>query len=366
VVAQVPGIHPDPAALEAWQLDEGLEWELRQARAAVAEARQAALAAKSELEAAAKSAAQARQINDADATSPSQSPQSEPQPQDGSVAGVKILKRLISELQAERMELLAHLTARHPLILDADMRLEEYRRQLAGLSSSGPTESNDLASDSALKIVVEEQRTSEVTSTPQADQPAALTNQPSAENSLRLEQALATWQAAQTDLDAALDRESATADRIAALVARHASNRRKSPAPQTTVEPAADVAVAAAPPQSPPSDSAPRGSGPLVLAAIVIAISIAAVASIKLARATDQTIFSGADDAAATLSLPVVGVIPAGSAAAAHGSILQRHRTVAFLIQVLAAVAVFALVALMVQNPGAVWQFLSAALESSR
>ena len=96
------------------------------------------------------------------------------------------------------------------------------------------------------------------------------------------------------------------------------------------------------------------------------AMPSAAVASIKLARATDQTIFSGADDAAATLSMPVVGVIPAGSAAAAQGSILQRHRTVAFLIQVLAAVAVFALVALMVQNPGAVWQFLSAALKSWR
>jgi hypothetical protein len=39
---------------------------------------------------------------------------------------------------------------------------------------------------------------------------------------------------------------------------------------------------------------------------------------------------------------------------------------VEFLIQVLAAVAVFALVALMVQNPGAVWQFLSTALKSWR
>ena len=248
VVAQLPGIHPDPAALEAWQLDEGLERELRQARAAVAEARQSALAAKSELESAvnAKSAAQSQQINDADATSPSQSPQSEALPQDANVAGVKILKRLISELQAERMELLAHLTAEHPLILDADMRLEEYRRQLAGLTSSGPTESSDLASDSRLKIVVEEQRTSETTSTPPEDAPAAPANQSGAEDSLRLEQALAKWEAAQTDLDAALDRESATADRIAAIVARHASNRRKTSAPQTTVQPADVVAVAAA------------------------------------------------------------------------------------------------------------------------
>jgi hypothetical protein len=363
VVAQVPGIQPDPVALEAWQLDEGLERELDQARAAVAEARQSALAAKSELEAAvnARSAAPARQSEAVDAASPKQPPRPEAPPEDANVAGTKVLKRLIAELQAERMELLAHLTPQHPLILDAEMRLDEYRRQLAALTSNGATESSDQVNDSGLRIVVEEQQTSEISSAPQAEVPAPV-QQPSAEDSLRLEQALTNWETAQTDLEMALDREMATADRLAALRVRHASNQRKAAAPESSAEPPTAVAVES--PRSPPADTAPSRSQPLVLAAFVIALLIAAVASIKLARATDQTIFSGADDAAASLSLPVVGVIPAGSSAAVHGSILHRHRTVVFLIQILAAVAVFALVALLVQNPGATWQFISAPLNS--
>ena len=99
------------------------------------------------------------------------------------------------------------------------------------------------------------------------------------------------------------------------------------------------------------------GSQPLVLGALVLALVVAALAAIKLAKAGDDTVFSGADDAAATLALPVMGIIPATPSGLRNTSHAQRLRAVQFLAQLLAAVLVFAAVAYAVQNPAAVWEF---------
>ncbi len=61
--------------------------------------------------------------------------------------------------------------------------------------------------------------------------------------------------------------------------------------------------------------------------------------------------FAGADDAAAALSLPVVGVIPATTHVVTRGALFQRYRALTFMLQMLLAIAVFSAVAYVVQSP---------------
>jgi hypothetical protein len=104
----------------------------------------------------------------------------------------------------------------------------------------------------------------------------------------------------------------------------------------------------------------------LVLAALIIALVVAALASVKLARATDESLFAGADDAAAVLALPVVGVIPALSPALVRATLSQRFRALRVIAQMLLAVALFAAIAYFVQNPAFVWQWISDPLGAIR
>ena len=181
--------------------------------------------------------------------------------------------------------------------------------------------------------------------------------------------ALANWQAADAELRRAVDAEVAATRRLAEL-------SRTVPA----AEPIADVAppeprtiddVPAAVPAPTPSprevampeyehltaETDHAGSQPLVLGALIVALVVAAFAAIKLAKAGDDSVFSGADDAAATLALPVMGIIPATPSGLRSTSHAQRLRAIQLLAQVFAAVLVFAAVAYAVQNPATVWEF---------
>jgi hypothetical protein len=377
--AQLPGLFPDPGELRDSQLDGGLENALNRARGAVSEARDAAVSAKAELEAAIAAVEEANESGRANDKTVVPSSTSRARPASDAVADANAeelatLRRLIAELKAERMELLAHLTHRHPLIVDADLRLEEYQRQLVVLTARTAAEQG-AEHDQTLRFAADDESVSvrETPSThsnalePEADQRLL-------EGSQRLRQAMAKWDAAQEMLEAAVDAESATAERIAALAAEKSRSQAAAAMPPQVETSALEMEiVAAADSEAPPDPDAAmhahraapadsegtRGSQPLVLAALIVALVIAAIASVKLARATDESVFAGADDAAAVLSLPVVGVIPAPTAAMAHGNVFQRYRTLTFLAQVLVAVAVFALVAFFIEKPGFVWQLLT-------
>ncbi|MEX2115232.1 MAG: hypothetical protein WD845_18715 [Pirellulales bacterium] len=362
--AQLPGIHPDPSDLHATQIDGGLQRELARARAAVAEARSAAIAAKAELEAAVTSRSAENDRWRPAAAQPAGQPASNNRSAIASIANaaateIETLKRLIAELKSERIQLLAHLTTEHPLILDADMRLDEYQRQLVVLTSAPATHQATVPADGIGDTDGIEVRTAESMPAPPLEMLDGQSRQSPSDESLRLEQALANWDSAQESLEAAMDAESATAERIVALTSRQTAARVPPVAPHAPATQPADIPQVSAEPHGVSPQRAARSSQPIVLAALMVALVIAAFASVKLARANDESVFAGADDAAAALSLPVVGVIPATAAALAHGTLFQRHRTLTFMGQVLVAVVVFALVAFCVQNPSFIWRLVT-------
>ncbi len=382
--AQLPGIYPDPGELWESQLNGGLVGELNRACAAVSEARDAAVSAKAELEAAIAAGALANESvrPDDKRAAPSSTSQSRAESAavaDANAEELATLRRLIAELKAERMELLAHLTHQHPLIIDADLRLAEYQRQLVVLTARPTTNQGTGQDERTLRFAVEDTSLA-VEATPSSP-PSAIeqeADQRLRAGSQRLRQAMAKWDTAQAMLEAAVDAESATAERIAAMASEQARSQHAAAAiplaetsaqegvaqeednveesqAETPDEP--DTATASNTAAVSDSENA-RGSQPLVLAALILALVIAAIASVTLARATDESVFAGADDAAAVLLLPVLGVIPAATPALAHGTVFQRHQTLTFLAQVLVAVVVFALVAYCVENPGSVWQLI--------
>jgi hypothetical protein len=160
---------------------------------------------------------------------------------------------------------------------------------------------------------------------------------------------MAKWESTQRALDNAMDAETAAARRLAELASQISRAERGETRVLAEPAPAGPTDIASTAHESAPRES--RSSQSFVLAALIIALLAAAVASVKLARASDDSVFAGADDAAAALSLPVVGVIPATTHAVARGSLFGRYRALTLLAQMLLAVAVFAAVAYIVQSP---------------
>ena len=320
--------------------------ELENARAAVAKARAGATAAKAALEAAV-AASKIENTGESAYSKPASTTPHQGQSSDPSWASalqkanrseVESLQRLIAELKAERRKLSTYLTARHPLIVDADLRIEEYEQQLATLAVRPAPHASPADADT-IKLAV-----------PQSPTPSALQADDNrrSEAARRLDATLQQWESAQQALEAAMDAESAAAERLAALAAERREVESSEPVVVLEPTPAAPP-VAAVTDRSPPRESA--GSQPLVLAALIAALVVAAAASVKLARWSDNNVFAGADDAAAALSLPVVGVIPATTHTMARPGLLRRFPALLFLLQMLLAVAVFAAVAYVVQSP---------------
>jgi hypothetical protein len=107
----------------------------------------------------------------------------------------------------------------------------------------------------------------------------------------------------------------------------------------------------------------------LALAALLIALAVAALAAVKLARSSSDVYFENVDDVAAALALPVVGVISPFDNAVSSSALSQppatrlvRHITLA--CELTLAVIAFALVAYGVQNPAALWHACTHPLES--
>jgi hypothetical protein len=341
----IAGITAEPVAdadsPSAADLQDVAQRELAKARAAVAEARAAAMSAKNELERAARDAQKA--------PAPAAPQQSADGPEPASAADSELndeiarIEQSVEDLEAERTRLLTQVTTAHPLIVDADLRLDEYRKDLTKLRSEAAAKSVATASRQTRKPIAE-------------SAPPAL---PSAAER-RLDDALAKWETAGSALQAAIDAESNAVERLAGIADKQRAVEAAPPtvAAAAPAAPSHDVAalppVKAAPVAEQTAEERP-GSQPLVLAALAIALIVAAWASIKLARASDETVFAGAEDAASVLALPVVGAIPTLAGFRSGSTLRQRHPTATFLVQVLVAVVVFAAVAYFVQNPSMLW-----------
>jgi hypothetical protein len=333
------------------------EQQLDTARQAVARARAVAAQAQSELE---RAAAENETLAKAPALEKS-TVAAEKAPAGATAemqTAIEAVRLQIQTLQAERTELLQHKTAEHPLIVDVDVRLQECADKLTELL-------RDPAASEALPAAKEAESVEFGAPQPSAAEAYAAQRQQAA---ARLQTALSNWQAADAELRRAVDAEVTATRRLAELsravpapepVAEATPEPRKIGEIPATVNAATPSAREAAAPiqEHVTPDSDRVGSQPLVLGALVLALVVAAVAAIKLAKAGDDTVFAGADDAAATLALPVMGIIPATPSGLRRTSHAQRLRAMQFLAQLVAAVLVFAAVAYAVQNPATVWEF---------
>jgi hypothetical protein len=288
---------------------------------------------------------QALEAAPADGPEPSQKIKTTPDPH------FARLKARLDELAARRRELLGYLTEEHPEVIEIDARmatLEEEVVILGGESRGGDSQGGASAEAPGDEIT---RRWRDY-----VRRQTQLRQQDAAE----FQKLYEAWQAAERELAGALAVENEAAAQWetseAAEVLTPPSNAREE---LTTSEAGggADQPPPAAAVSEPGGTSAARpavtsesgGSQPLVLAALLIALAVAALAAVKLARTTADPIFTSADEVAAALAIPVVGIIPAAAARAA-GAPTRSRRKVPLAVQLLLAVSAFAVAAFLVQN----------------
>ncbi len=261
------------------------------------------------------------------------------------------LNAQINALKLRRDELLQRFTQAHPEVLDVENRLGDLMLRLSSLQP-GDTDAEALAPGDAVED-------SEPADAGPNRQSIVLRQQQLAAE--EYEQHVERWQAAEQDLKAALDVEERAAARLAAIESPPAPTPSISSIGIMNSEPAATEAAPVVQPTTAPMDSPSRqeGSQPLALAALLIALAVAALAAVRLARSSSDVYFENVDDVAAALALPVMGIITSTDSSTA-ASLSQPPaarwiRNATFACELLLAVIAFALVAYGVQNPGALW-----------
>jgi hypothetical protein len=245
----------------------------------------------------------------------------------------------LDDLRAERGRLLVTLTEAHPEVVDVDDRIANAEGRLQSILSA---KSSELPVFSDPQAAAEDQQRS----------------QTEAEEFRRL---FADWKACEQSLEQARDAESKAVDLLAALpiVAPIAEKPAEpTPANQALQMPSASIVIddRVEPSTVPPTATkgAPiassAGSQTLALAALAVALAISALAAVKLSRAGADPLFASADDVAAALAVPVVGIVPAAAAGNRVADPAALRRTVVVGLQILVAVTVFLAVAYLVQH----------------
>jgi hypothetical protein len=245
----------------------------------------------------------------------------------------------LTELKTRREDLLNRLMPVHPDVMEVDDQIAVLSRRLAlerlpaeAPAPPGAAEGVDAADGDLAEYLSSERQRHQQSASAYAE-------------------ILARWQAAERDLHAALEGERQAAQRLAEIKAPIVPMAAM-PSPTVTSLPMP------APSASGHASKAPRqGSQPLALAVLLIALAVAALAAIKLARSSTDAVFANAAEVSAVLAVPVVGIIPAAEMASYEltgGSRFRRGTQ--FLAEILLALAVFVAVAYVVQNPLFIWQ----------
>jgi len=248
------------------------------------------------------------------------------------------LTRQLDELVARRDQLLEGLTSVHPEVQDIEGRIGALMNRLK--AAAQPAEDIPAGTPELPEGIGSEQPTS----------PAL------AADLRRYEELAARVEEAQQELDHALEAKERAARELASLPGPVApqvvqSAPSETPAKRTVVPPATPVPQTA-------TLEIQHGSQPLALAALLIALAVAALAAVRLARASDA-VLNSVDEIASALAMPVVGIISADRPLVAMLSPLARaRRGLVILAQAFVAIALFALVAYIVQDPAAVWNAL--------
>jgi hypothetical protein len=272
------------------------------------------------------------------------------------------LNAQINELKLRRDELLERYTNAHPEVADVEGRLGDLMLRLSALEPAAENAESLAPGD-----VVDPSQPAD----PGPSRQQSILSKRQEMAAEQYEQHVERWQAAEQDLKAALDAEEQAVARLAAIQLPPAPTI-PSPAATPSVLTSESSVPAPAPhrPAASTAGEAPQqGSQPLALAALLIALAVAALAAVRLARSSSDVYFENVDDVAAALALPVVGVISAIDNAAPSILMLQpsptrlsRHAMLA--CELLLAVIAFALVAYGVQNPAALWHVCTHPMES--
>ncbi len=262
----------------------------------------------------------------------------------------------LTELRAERERLLGTLTEVHPEVVDVDGRIAAVESQLQSLRGT-----------SALKP-------------PSPANPLANQISPADADRLRQSQAAAAefrelfadWQSCEHALEVARVAESAAIERLAALSVVASPPTR--PAQISSAPPVASPPIiedsersapaAAMPPSS--SSAANATSQSFALGALAIGLAIAALAAVILSRSGSDQLFANADDVAAALAVPVVGIVPAVATRDRAAAMADIRRFLAVIVQIVVAVAVFAAIAFAVQHVDTVLRFSASPVTSIR
>ncbi len=240
------------------------------------------------------------------------------------------LESQLEELQAQREHLLESLTEAHPDVVDVEERIASVKERIASLADT-------VADPAAAKALAEqaEQVTRQWSEYVQQHQD---TSKQAASTYQRL---FDEWEAAQRHWDEARAAEATAADRLASLQQADEKTAAAPPTAQpafsTPHKPPAELPPVV--PVEPPRKAAPlvpaghsghglrtpssTGSQSVALAALLVALAVAALAAVRLARSSADPTFASADEAAAALALPVVGIVPATS----RRSEATRYRT---------------------------------------
>jgi hypothetical protein len=257
----------------------------------------------------------------------------------------------IEELSAKRLELLQRLTPAHPEVVDLDARITELSSRLQEIEAPAAGRESlpvgePTATDPHATALAEHVRN-------QQERHKAAVEQ--------YELVYRAWESAQQEFEAAENAERAAQRQLAGLAPAATSSEPQPEAAEQVMTSRDEVGAAAAPDTA----VASRGGQDLVFAALVVALAIAALAAVRLAKASNDNLFTNVDDIAAALALPVVGVFPV--ARRTPSGLAARLTSLAILAsQVALAVAVFALVAYCVLHLGEIGHAIANPLETLR
>ncbi len=251
--------------------------------------------------------------------------------------------KINEQLQAtirERDQLLRRFTPVHPEVADAEQRVAQLSDQLSTMDK--PSETVETSPD-------ETQAESPALAT--LPQSPGIEHQQHREFAGKYEQLVGSWQAAHKELLVAVAAEDAAEQRLADF----------DPTGDTRLQPA--QGLPAAPMMA---EFQQNGTQPLALAALLIALAVAALAAVRLARS--DSVFSSIEDVAAALALPVVGVIPSSASSVA----MRRHVSGFFgprtqrVGEVVLAFIIFTLAVYGAMNPDLVWTLCTDPAEGIR
>lgn len=255
------------------------------------------------------------------------------------------LNQQIEDLTVRRAELLQRLTAAHPEVVNLDTRITEISTQLQVLKKP-KAERETLPAGEPVE--------GDAASTAKAELDAKAQQARHREATLQYEQAFRKWELAQHDLESALAAERAAVDRLAALPPSEPAAARPNLPVAPPVAPPAVPQVPEARTSSDLVEGEHDSSQSLAMATLIVALAVAALAAVRLARSANETMFANVDEVTAALALPVIGVIPAVDRSADQGIASRFVQGVVYVAQLLLALAVFALAAYAVVNIGAI------------